>query len=187
MQQTPHLSSTFPASFCRTSDPNPCAGGWEHYALHRPEPHILLFRRPLGTDPRAFSRRDRTSHDHRACSCRMRASCHRPPPPPTAQPRERSTQFCASRRCRSTAASSALMCTQASDDDELSSSCAIVSHPALARAETATSEAAVFGGARLKVSVYGPRACATACSCGGRCLCKLQLKCLNSPYAAKQS
>ncbi len=23
--------------------------GWEHYALHRPEPHILLFRRPLGT------------------------------------------------------------------------------------------------------------------------------------------
>ena len=25
--------------------------GWQHYALHRPEPHILLFRRPLGTDP----------------------------------------------------------------------------------------------------------------------------------------
>jgi cyclin-dependent kinase regulatory subunit CKS1 len=25
--------------------------GWEHYAYHRPEPHILLFRRPLGTDP----------------------------------------------------------------------------------------------------------------------------------------
>eukprot|EP00613_Pedinella_sp_CCMP2098_P009968 CAMPEP_0171659390 /NCGR_PEP_ID=MMETSP0990-20121206/43570_1 /TAXON_ID=483369 /ORGANISM="non described non described, Strain CCMP2098" /LENGTH=103 /DNA_ID=CAMNT_0012240889 /DNA_START=52 /DNA_END=363 /DNA_ORIENTATION=- len=25
--------------------------GWGHYALHRPEPHILLFRRPLGTDP----------------------------------------------------------------------------------------------------------------------------------------
>eukprot|EP01138_Halocafeteria_seosinensis_P016441 gb/GECG01016772.1/.p1 GENE.gb/GECG01016772.1/~~gb/GECG01016772.1/.p1 ORF type:complete len:108 (+),score=11.13 gb/GECG01016772.1/:1-324(+) len=25
--------------------------GWTHYALHRPEPHILLFRRPLGTDP----------------------------------------------------------------------------------------------------------------------------------------
>ncbi len=25
--------------------------GWEHYANHRPEPHILLFRRPLGTDP----------------------------------------------------------------------------------------------------------------------------------------
>ena len=23
--------------------------GWEHYASHRPEPHILLFRRPLGT------------------------------------------------------------------------------------------------------------------------------------------
>ena len=23
--------------------------GWEHYAYHRPEPHILLFRRPLGT------------------------------------------------------------------------------------------------------------------------------------------
>ena len=25
--------------------------GWYHYAIHRPEPHILLFRRPLGTDP----------------------------------------------------------------------------------------------------------------------------------------
>lgn len=23
--------------------------GWDHYACHRPEPHILLFRRPLGT------------------------------------------------------------------------------------------------------------------------------------------
>jgi len=26
--------------------------GWKHYEIHRPEPHILLFRRPLGTDPR---------------------------------------------------------------------------------------------------------------------------------------
>jgi cyclin-dependent kinase regulatory subunit CKS1 len=25
--------------------------GWVHYATHRPEPHILLFRRPIGTDP----------------------------------------------------------------------------------------------------------------------------------------
>ena len=25
--------------------------GWVHYAIHRPEPHILLFRRPKGTDP----------------------------------------------------------------------------------------------------------------------------------------
>jgi len=25
--------------------------GWEHYANHRPEPHILLFRRCLGTNP----------------------------------------------------------------------------------------------------------------------------------------
>ena len=25
--------------------------GWVHYAIHRPEPHILLFRRPQGTDP----------------------------------------------------------------------------------------------------------------------------------------
>lgn len=25
--------------------------GWIHYDIHRPEPHILLFRRPLGTDP----------------------------------------------------------------------------------------------------------------------------------------
>lgn len=25
--------------------------GWAHYEIHRPEPHILLFRRQLGTDP----------------------------------------------------------------------------------------------------------------------------------------
>lgn len=25
--------------------------GWVHYEIHRPEPHILLFRRLLGTDP----------------------------------------------------------------------------------------------------------------------------------------
>ena len=25
--------------------------GWVHYDIHKPEPHILLFRRPLGTDP----------------------------------------------------------------------------------------------------------------------------------------
>mmetsp|Transcript_30537 Transcript_30537/g.55358 ORF Transcript_30537/g.55358 Transcript_30537/m.55358 type:complete len:103 (+) Transcript_30537:58-366(+) len=25
--------------------------GWQHYETHRPEPHILLFRRLLGTDP----------------------------------------------------------------------------------------------------------------------------------------
>jgi len=25
--------------------------GWVHYELHRPEPHILLFRRAKGTDP----------------------------------------------------------------------------------------------------------------------------------------
>lgn len=25
--------------------------GWVHYELHRPEPHILLFRRPRGSDP----------------------------------------------------------------------------------------------------------------------------------------
>mmetsp|Transcript_16420 Transcript_16420/g.28819 ORF Transcript_16420/g.28819 Transcript_16420/m.28819 type:complete len:95 (-) Transcript_16420:98-382(-) len=25
--------------------------GWSHYEIHRPEPHILLFRRVLGTDP----------------------------------------------------------------------------------------------------------------------------------------
>jgi cyclin-dependent kinase regulatory subunit CKS1 len=24
--------------------------GWIHYDIHKPEPHILLFRRPLGTD-----------------------------------------------------------------------------------------------------------------------------------------
>ena len=25
--------------------------GWVHYELHKPEPHILLFRRPKGSDP----------------------------------------------------------------------------------------------------------------------------------------
>ena len=25
--------------------------GWVHYECHKPEPHILLFRRPLGTNP----------------------------------------------------------------------------------------------------------------------------------------
>ena len=25
--------------------------GWVHYEIHKPEPFILLFRRPLGTDP----------------------------------------------------------------------------------------------------------------------------------------
>jgi cyclin-dependent kinase regulatory subunit CKS1 len=25
--------------------------GWKHYTIHKPEPHILLFRRPLGIDP----------------------------------------------------------------------------------------------------------------------------------------
>ncbi|KAF7456405.1 Cyclin-dependent kinase regulatory subunit family protein [Cryptosporidium felis] len=25
--------------------------GWQHYLVHKPEPHILLFRRPLGTNP----------------------------------------------------------------------------------------------------------------------------------------
>lgn len=26
--------------------------GWEHYMRHAPEPHILLFRRRIGTDPK---------------------------------------------------------------------------------------------------------------------------------------
>ena len=26
--------------------------GWENYSVHKPEPHILLFRRPLGVNPR---------------------------------------------------------------------------------------------------------------------------------------
>lgn len=25
--------------------------GWLHYEIHRPEPHVLLFRRPIGTNP----------------------------------------------------------------------------------------------------------------------------------------
>merc|ERR1711997_45313 len=27
--------------------------GWMHYMLHSPEPHILLFRRPIGTNPQS--------------------------------------------------------------------------------------------------------------------------------------
>ena len=34
-----------------SSLPSEQSRGWVHYAIHRPEPHILLFRRPLGTDP----------------------------------------------------------------------------------------------------------------------------------------
>jgi len=26
--------------------------GWMHYGIHKPEPHILLFRRPIGTNSR---------------------------------------------------------------------------------------------------------------------------------------
>merc|ERR1712087_973803 len=26
--------------------------GWMHYMVHAPEPHVLLFRRPINTDPR---------------------------------------------------------------------------------------------------------------------------------------
>jgi cyclin-dependent kinase regulatory subunit CKS1 len=26
--------------------------GWIHYTIHKPEPHILLFKRPVGTDPK---------------------------------------------------------------------------------------------------------------------------------------
>lgn len=25
--------------------------GWQHYEMHKPQPHILLFRRAKGTDP----------------------------------------------------------------------------------------------------------------------------------------
>jgi len=25
--------------------------GWVHYAIYKPEPHIILFRRPIGTNP----------------------------------------------------------------------------------------------------------------------------------------
>ena len=27
------------------------SNGWSNYSIHKPEPHILLFRRPIGTDP----------------------------------------------------------------------------------------------------------------------------------------
>jgi cyclin-dependent kinase regulatory subunit CKS1 len=26
--------------------------GWVHYSIHKPEPHILFFRRPLGVNPK---------------------------------------------------------------------------------------------------------------------------------------
>jgi cyclin-dependent kinase regulatory subunit CKS1 len=26
--------------------------GWQHHDIHKPEPHILIFRRPIGTDPK---------------------------------------------------------------------------------------------------------------------------------------
>ena len=25
--------------------------GWEHYLIFKKEPHVILFRRPIGTDP----------------------------------------------------------------------------------------------------------------------------------------
>lgn len=36
--------------------------GWVHYEIHRPEPHILLFRRPLGTNPLTGRVEDATCH-----------------------------------------------------------------------------------------------------------------------------
>ncbi|MES1910393.1 MAG: Cyclin-dependent kinases regulatory subunit (Cell division control protein cks1) [Cercozoa sp. M6MM] len=33
--------------------------GWVHYLVHKPEPHILLFRRKIGTDPRTGEAPDR--------------------------------------------------------------------------------------------------------------------------------
>jgi len=35
--------------------------GWVHYEIHKPEPHILLFRRPLNTDPRTGKPRTDTT------------------------------------------------------------------------------------------------------------------------------
>ena len=29
--------------------------GWEHYAVHKPEPHVLLFKRAHGTNPMSGS------------------------------------------------------------------------------------------------------------------------------------
>lgn len=26
--------------------------GWVHYAIYKPEPHILMFKRPIGSDPK---------------------------------------------------------------------------------------------------------------------------------------
>eukprot|EP00978_Attheya_sp_CCMP212_P013863 scaffold34938_cov53-Attheya_sp.AAC.5 len=52
------LSKTLPKSKLLSEDEWRRIGvqqsrGWEHYAIHRPEPHILLFRRALGTDPQS--------------------------------------------------------------------------------------------------------------------------------------
>ncbi|CBK20688.2 uncharacterized protein [Blastocystis hominis] len=49
------LSKQFPAGKLLTEQEWRSLGirmslGWEHYATHKPDPNILLFRRPLGTD-----------------------------------------------------------------------------------------------------------------------------------------
>ena len=36
----------------------PMSRGWQHYAIHKPEPHVLLFRRPKGTPLKASSPKD---------------------------------------------------------------------------------------------------------------------------------
>lgn len=37
--------------------------GWTHYMQHKPEPHILLFRRPLGTDPRTGKSKEKINEN----------------------------------------------------------------------------------------------------------------------------
>lgn len=36
--------------------------GWVHYMIYQPEPHILLFRRPIGTDPATGKYPDNFKH-----------------------------------------------------------------------------------------------------------------------------
>lgn len=54
--------------------------GWAHYAIHRPEPHILLFRRELGTDPMTGKVRTRRGGAPIAPTRGPRP--HSPPSPP---------------------------------------------------------------------------------------------------------
>ncbi|XP_028454078.1 cyclin-dependent kinases regulatory subunit 1 [Sander lucioperca] len=41
--------------------------GWVHYMIHQPEPHILLFRRPLVNQPKVIRERIAGSLEDQSC------------------------------------------------------------------------------------------------------------------------